>query len=539
MGSNNCDTCSKKTFFKGKDFEINKLRTRKFKDGMLLTNDCGKWCYLSDSEYKKFRFNDIDEKLYQKLKDTFMVLNDENIDAAAHQINDYYWYLGQGTSLHIVIPTLRCNFTCKYCYAFRMPEETPDVDMTPELMDKTIDFMFKSPSKSLCLEFSGGEPLIRFDLVKLGIERAVRLAKEKERDLTISIVTNGTYITEEMIPYFKKYKVGLCLSLDGPEEIHDSNRRVTKGNKPTYAKVKESINLLKKHKFPGLNSIPVIVKDSLPKWKEIVDEYVGVGFNVLRFKYVSRFGFASDGWDTMSYSPEEFLDSWKKVINYMIDLNKKGVQISENMASLILFKLITGINTNYAELMIPCGAVVGQVVYNYDGSIYTCDEARTLEEFKIGSVLESSYEDIINNPITKTLQSVSNLTGFNCDDDCAWFSFCGICPLEIYNQEKGLMTNIPSNYRHKIHEGMFDFLMDKLLFDPEAKEMLSKWPFLKKGLPGLSEKSEENANPFDIGKDSLDTSNVKSSTSDSTSETISTNDKNKDLQDDETSVFFD
>lgn len=490
---------SKKTScVQGKDYENNKVRTKKYPDGSaLLTNDCGTWCHLSKKEYEKYLFKDFSKELYQKLIDSYMIITDDNIGKASHQISDYYWYVGKGTSLHIIVPTLRCNYTCKYCYAYRAPEDATGRDMTEETMDKTIDFIFQTPTDEYNIEFTGGEPLLKYSLIKRGIFRAEKIAKEQNKKVLFSIVTNGTFLEQSMVDFFKKHEVGVCLSLDGPKEIHDKNRRITKGNRPTHNIVIEKLELLKKNRYPSISAIPVILKDSLNAWKEIVDEYVGLGLTVLRFKYVSRFGFASDAWKSMSYSAEEYLDSWRKTIDYMLELNKKGIQISENLASLMIFKLTQGINTNYSELMIPCGAVTGQLAYNHDGSIYTCDEARTFPEFKIGTVFDSTYHDLLNNPISKSMHSVSNLTAQNCDDDCAWFAFCGLCPLEIYNEEKGFITNVPSNYRHKIHEGMFEFLMQKLLYDPEAKKYLERWPFFKLGLIVSSKESKDYYNPFE------------------------------------------
>jgi uncharacterized protein len=474
----------------GKDYKKNKIRTKKYDDGVLLTNDYGKWCFISKNEYEKFLFGDLSKELFKKLEDSFMILTDENNKKISHQINDFYWHIGKGTTLHILVPTLRCNFTCKYCYAFRAPEDDKDKDMTPEVLDQTIDFIFDTPSDTYSIEFTGGEPLLRFDLVKRGIERAIKLAREKNKKLMFSVVTNGTYLTQEMIDYFYDRKVGLCLSIDGPKELHDDNRKFTKKGCGTYDDVIKALDLLKKNNYGSINALPVIVKNSLNFWKEIVDEYIKLGFNTLRFKFVSRFGFALKAWEQMCYTPDEFLDTWKKVINYMIELNKKGVEITENIATMMVFKIKEQLDAGYAEMQIPCGAVIGQVVYDYDGAIYTCDEGRTMPEFKVGDVFTSNYRDLLNCPVTKTLQSVSNLNA-SCDE-CSWYTFCGVCPLEIYTEENGFITNIPSNYRCKMHMGMYNFIFDKILHDKEAKKILFKWPYLKrtlKDIPDLNKPS--------------------------------------------------
>ena len=480
----------------GSDYQYVSTRTKKYFDGVLLTNDIGNWCFLTLSEYQKYKFKDLDNSLFTKLKENNMLIDNQSVDSYTHQFNDYYWYLSAGTSLHIIIPTLRCNLTCRYCYAYRVSEDALDRDMTEETLDATIDFIFTTPSNNYNLEFSGGEPLLRFDLIKRAIIRAEKLAKEKNKQIQFSIITNGTFMNDEIFDFFKKYKVGICLSLDGPKDLHDSHRRLTKGNLPSYDQVINTINYLKEKGCPSLNALPVVIKDSLPRWNEMVDEYIKHGFTVMSFKFVSRFGFASNSWKKMSYTSEEYLDSWKKVVNYMLEQNKKGIQIVEHLSVIIIHKFVTGLNSNYAEMTTPCGAVTGQAVYNYDGNIYTCDEARTMDEFIIGNVFESSYDDLLKHEATIALKSASDLSSYHCDKNCSWFSFCGICPLEIYTEEKGFITNIDSNYRHKIHLGMFEFLMDKILHNPEEKEILYDWLKVRPGIVGSSELEEENVNIF-------------------------------------------
>lgn len=488
-----------KKYILGKDYKDLKIRTKKIKDKVLLTNDYNKWLVLSKKEYDQINFKNLDEPLFKKLEEDFMILTDNNNEKISHHINRSQWHISNGTSLHIIIPTLRCNFTCKYCYAFRCIEEEKDKDMSLETADKTVEFIFKGPAKTHVIEFSGGEPLLRYDIVQHVILKAEELGKKRpDIKLKFSIVTNGTFLKEEMLKFLRKHKVGVCISVDGPKDIHDENRRITKGNKPSYDEVIKTLEMLKKNKYPSINSIPVFLKRSLEEWKTVVDHYIELGFNSIRFKYVSQFGFASDLWNSMSYTPETYLDSWEKAMDYMLELNKKGVTITENISTYILKKLFLGIEPGYAEMQRPCGAVTGQIVYNYDGAIYTCDEARTMPEFKIGDVYTSEYIDLVKCKTTQTLHNISNLTA-TCDE-CSYFSFCGICPLEVYVQEKGFITNIPANYRCKIHMGMFNYIFEKIIEDDENKRIFEIWANVSSGNFACASDDEmiKNMMPFEL-----------------------------------------
>ncbi|MBO4301820.1 12,18-didecarboxysiroheme deacetylase [Methanosarcinaceae archaeon] len=113
--------------------------------------------------------------------------------------------------------TKRCNLRCIHCYAQAVDPSAPQPDeLTTEEGKALIDDLaaFGSP----VILFSGGEPLLREDLVELA-----RYAKEKGMRAVIS--TNGTLITKEKAQQLKE--VGLSyvgISFDGLEATNDRFR---------------------------------------------------------------------------------------------------------------------------------------------------------------------------------------------------------------------------------------------------------------------------------------------------------------------------
>ncbi|WNY27026.1 12,18-didecarboxysiroheme deacetylase [Methanolapillus ohkumae] len=121
--------------------------------------------------------------------------------------------------------TKRCNLRCVHCYAHAVdPEFSGGNELSTDEGKELIDDLaaFGSP----VILFSGGEPLLRKDLVEL-----TKYAKEKGMRAVIS--TNGTLITKEKAKQLKD--VGLSyvgISLDGMEEINDFFR----GQKGAFAR---------------------------------------------------------------------------------------------------------------------------------------------------------------------------------------------------------------------------------------------------------------------------------------------------------------
>lgn len=113
--------------------------------------------------------------------------------------------------------TRACNLNCIHCYA-RAVHQSHDRELTTEEGFNLIDDLatFGVP----VLLFSGGEPLLRPDLIEL-----TKYAVSKSIRAVIS--TNGTLITEEKAMLLKNAGVSYVgISLDGLEHVNDHFRGV-------------------------------------------------------------------------------------------------------------------------------------------------------------------------------------------------------------------------------------------------------------------------------------------------------------------------
>jgi len=113
--------------------------------------------------------------------------------------------------------TKRCNLKCVHCYAQAVDPEGTDIINTDQAKTMIDDLAAYGAPVML---FSGGEPLVRQDLVELA-------SYATSKGMRAVISTNGTLITKEKARELKQ--VGLSyvgISLDGGEEIHDKFRAV-------------------------------------------------------------------------------------------------------------------------------------------------------------------------------------------------------------------------------------------------------------------------------------------------------------------------
>ncbi len=111
--------------------------------------------------------------------------------------------------------TKRCNLRCVHCYAHATPEKTED-ELTTKQGKALIDDLAQLGTPVIL--FSGGEPLMRPDLVELA-------AYAVSKGIRAVISTNGTLITKKKAEELKS--IGLSyvgISLDGTRDINDRFR---------------------------------------------------------------------------------------------------------------------------------------------------------------------------------------------------------------------------------------------------------------------------------------------------------------------------
>lgn len=163
--------------------------------------------------------------------------------------------------------TSGCNLRCYYCYA-RAGEifQTMSWAIAEKAIREAVEESFKLKLKSFKLLFhGGGEALVEFDLVKRSTILVEELWKGKTR---FSMVTNATLITEEIAEWFKEHKFKLSISLDGPKDVHDSQRPKANGS-GSFDDCIRGMLLLKKASVP-YNIRATITANNINRIKELI-----------------------------------------------------------------------------------------------------------------------------------------------------------------------------------------------------------------------------------------------------------------------------
>ena len=212
--------------------------------------------------------------------------------------------------------------------------------------------------------------------------------------------------------------------------------------------------------------------------------FVDLKMEGIHLRPLNPVGFAAPALKEIGYSTEEFLEFYERALDYIIELNRGGTHLIDRAAWIFLMKIFGEFDPNYLDLRSPCGAGIGQIAFNFNGDVYTCDEGRMLsmqgdQSFRMGNVFQNDYNELINSQIVKQTCLASMLDNIPRCQNCAYNPYCGVCPLLNYVEEGSLFSKVPQNRRHKLHEGMLDIIFTKLR-DASTRDIFMNW--LERGI---------------------------------------------------------
>lgn len=474
------------------------FRFNKLDDKMLLTNEVGDFLFVSNEDFAKIKDNNIkelDSGLQKELADKDFLHDGTVSERLITEYRKKNSFLKNGPILHIIILTLNCNHGCHYCHASSQPIGKPGYMMSKETADKIIDVVFSSPSPFVTLEFTGGEPLANFEVLKHMIERAESKEKETGKTAMKTLVSNLTLMDDEKLKYLLDHNIAICTSLDGPEELHNKYRIWAKGN--SYQTVTGWIQKINnelerraqadgRDDFFRVGALITVSKDTLKYPKEVIDTYIENGSNEIFIRPIHHFGYAQRAKKVVSYEIEEFLDFYFKALDYIIEKNIEGVELMETFAVTFLTKILLHLEPNMLDVRSPTGSGNGQLAYTYDGLVYTCDEGRMLghsgdDAFLLGNVHEDSYRDIMSTEVVKAVVPAS-ITDLLACDTCVFKPYCGVSPLHSYAEHGSIYSQLPNVRFHKHRLAILEYLFRKLQ-DPKVRKVFENWVMQKQNIP--------------------------------------------------------
>lgn len=450
----------------------------------IVVNEVGEYAFLSNGEFDSFVSRGLDtaSDVYLNLKGKHFLFDSDSrtpFELLVAKYRTKMAHLAGFTKLHIFVVSLRCEHSCHYCQVSRVSTNKSRYDMSAETAQLALDLVFRSPASEIKIEFQGGEPLLNFERIVQIVEDAKLRAQDKGKTVEFVVTSNLALLTDEMLGFFRDRNVSISTSLDGPQCLHNANR--PRPGNDSYQLTIEGIGRAREALgFDRVDALMTATRASLRYPREIIDEYVECGFQSIFVRALSPYGFAVRSARSIAYSAEEFTAFYERCLEYILELNRRGINLIETYAQILLTRILTPFSTGYVDLQSPAGAGIAVAVYNYDGAVYASDESRMLAEmgdtqFKLGSVHKDPYDDLFGGERLRSLVSSSCIESIPGCSECAFQRFCGVDPIFNYATQGDFVGHPPSSDFHKKNFAIIKHLISLYESDSTIRKIFWAW----------------------------------------------------------------
>ncbi|MDP1736013.1 MAG: His-Xaa-Ser system radical SAM maturase HxsB [Caulobacter sp.] len=388
-------------------------------------------------------------------------------------------FLLDGPSLHIFVVTLRCDHSCQYCQVSRAALDAQGYDMSLADAAAAVERVFESPARHLTIEFQGGEPALRFDLVREVVALAELRNEIEQRTLRFTMASTLHHLGPAELEFCRDHGIHLSTSIDGAAALHNAQR--SHPSRQGFERTLEGLERARAVLGPdGVAALPTLTRRALADPVGLVDIYRSLGFNSLFLRPLSPYGFALKTRRALGYTMDEFLAFYERALDYILALNRAGEHFEETNASILLRHILTPFHSGYTDLRSPAAAGVGVLVYNYDGLVYPTDEARMAAEtgdrrFALGPVT-APLDDLMASEAMRWLGTGAIAEVQPGCADCAFVPYCGADPVHHATTQGDPAAPRPGSEFCDKHLGLFHILFRHLAEgDPETMRSFTSW----------------------------------------------------------------
>ena len=370
-----------------------------------------------------------------------------------------------------------CNLACKYCYYLEknnLYQNSHRHLMSDEMLEQfTREYIEAQTMPQVLFTWHGGEPLMRsIDFYKKALALQKKYAHGKQIDNVIQ--TNGTLLTDEWCEFFAKNHWLVGISIDGPQEYHD-HYRVTPAGKPSWEKVMQGIQLLKKHRVEW-NAMAVVNAYNAEHPLEFYHFFRNNGCQYLQFTpIVERLTEHEDGRTLASLADDREIpladasvtpQQWGNFLCTIFDdwvrhdVGKTFVEIFDcTLANWM------GVLPGICAYSKECGHAG---VMEHNGDVYSCDHF-VFPEYKLGNIREQSLIDMLYGEKQQAFNRLKHTSlPRQCKECDMEFACHGECPKNRFEKDKygepGLNYLCQGYYQYYTHVAPYmDFMKRELL----------------------------------------------------------------------------
>lgn len=353
------------------------------------------------------------------IKHTNINLDIKNLQHSKVFLDSYFKNTPQLMSLQIEI-TPNCNLKCVHCYLGfgYIGKKSVKTISTSKICQVITDF---AKLGGLHISFTGGEALLNKDLIYI-LECAYK------KDLSITLLTNGTLFNEEFVKSLSKYNLAkVQLSLYSMiEKEHDAITQIS----GSCAKTKKAINLLQKYHIP-VQLACLGMKENKNSFSSVIDFSKNNNFSI-------KVGNTIQALETFEQTNLKHHLNIKETENFIRKYFSKNPETALKLVST---------STSVGSDDVLCGLGHYALNLNAQGK-YTPCAGFNLE---LGDVNKDSLYDVFyNSPYMKKFRTI-RLKDYKKCYICEDRNYCDLCPGKLYSESGGDMFKLSDYFCEVAH----------------------------------------------------------------------------------------
>jgi uncharacterized protein len=287
----------------------------------------------------------------------------------------------------VVNVTNQCNLSCTYCYEYG-EDKIVDTEngkqpkfMSEETARQSVEFLLREAGSNPAahMTFFGGETLMNFPVVKKTIAYARARAAEVGKRIDFSLTTNATLLRPDVIDFLADERIGVTISIDGPQDMQDKFR-VFHNGAGSYDLVAPKIKaLLARHRTRPIGARVTLTRQTLDVqriYRHLADElgFWEVGFAPVTTSPSRGHAITDGGFDHL-------LDQFRRLAHDFLDAALENRHHGFSNVRETLQEIHQGHAKAY-----PCGAGIGLMGVATDGNVGLCHRFAGSDDHRMGSV---------------------------------------------------------------------------------------------------------------------------------------------------------
>ena len=284
-----------------------------------------------------------------------------------------------------------CNLRCKYCYYLEKGKfyKTSDSHlMDDESLEAFISqYISSQPTKTIVFNWHGGEALLR---PVSYYRKIIELEKKygQGREISNTIQTNGTLLTDEWCQFFKENNFLVGVSIDGPKRFHDLYRKRHDG-KSSFEDVMAGIELLNRH-YVDWNVLATVNAANADYPEETYNFLKDLGTPFLQFtpvvERIKRDGMLAHQQDENNIKVADFSVKPQQWGNFICRVFDEWVKTDVGTVYVQLFDATLankmGVQSPVCTMAAECG---NALAVEFNGDVYSCDHF-VFPRYRLGNI---------------------------------------------------------------------------------------------------------------------------------------------------------